>query len=633
MKITVFFLIALSIVCLPAKAQNSDAAKPSDVVFNRVRFFPATGHEKDMMGGRFLGSNVSKKDGFELLAEIKTVPAAGQWTELTFPNTKAYRWIQYAAPPGSYGQVAKLIFYSGDHQLTGDPVGSFPLGAERVTLDGKEPTANVFFLGLKPDDQTIGLDLGNAATNPSPVLDPGTGEYKDSVTVTINRKGSGGTIRYTTDGTKPAADTGQVYSAPIKIDKTTTICAALFEDGKAPSRPVDATYMIGAAIPTGTVHVGNSLSEITASYPRQSYTAGYKDDRHALFISGSMTIKLWNAAQEMIGLGISADKLHWSNDYGKTLSPNSPVTLENGKEAWYKLWPGTTRIDDFTLQPRDFNIAEEADYDNRFLNWVFQVAPDVQPWLYIEWVEKDRKRPTDLGHEPTTEMKTVFPAETWEESMAAMVLYGEDLKREVDKTYKGTKPIRIIPTALAMGWLHHMVENGEVPGVDKDDFYQAFFKDQVHVNPEGAFLVDCTWYAAFHGESPEDKLLPVQTDLTHEQAKIMQCLAWNVVKNYPASSYYEEGPTPVGAPVFSPVAAPIKDITPVTLSSSTPGAWFRYTLDGTTPSRTNGYIYCGVISVRPGMKVKSIAYQSGMADSAIVEATYPDSAQAPSDKH
>ena len=59
------------------------------------------------------------------------------------------------------------------------------------------------------------------------------------------------------------------------------------------------------------------------------------------------------------------------------------------------------------------------------------------------------------------------------------------------------------------------------------------------------------------------------------------------------------------------------------MTSSTPGAWFRYTLDGTTPTRTNGYIYCGVISARPGMTVKAMAYESGMADSAAAEAVYP----------
>jgi hypothetical protein len=103
----------------------------------------------------------------------------------------------------------------------------------------------------------------------------------------------------------------------------------------------------------------------------------------------------------------------------------------------------------------------------------------------------------------------------------------------------------------------------------------------------------------------------------------MQRLAWDAVKNYPYSGYYEEGTTPCGKPVISPVTEPIQDNAPVTLSSSTPGAWFRYTLDGTTPTRTNGYIYCGVITVRPGMTLKTLAYKSGMADSDVTEITYP----------
>ena len=121
----------------------------------------------------------------------------------------------------------------------------------------------------------------------------------------------------------------------------------------------------------------------------------------------------------------------------------------------------------------------------------------------------------------------------------------------------------------------------------------------VHPNINGGFLVDCTWYAAFYRESPEGKFLPVGTGLTPEQAAIMQKLAWDVVKNYPDCGLYEEGKTPVGAPGLLAKPAAVGDVTPVTLKSETPGAWFRYTLDGTTPTRTKGYVYCGVISVGP----------------------------------
>ncbi len=72
-----------------------------------------------------------------------------------------------------------------------------------------------------------------------------------------------------------------------------------------------------------------------------------------------------------------------------------------------------------------------------------------------------------------------------------------------------------------------------------------------------------------------------------------------------------EGTEPCGKPEFT------SDGKTITLKSSTPGAWFRYTLDGTEPTRTRGYVYCGAISEQPGIQVKAIAYKSGMKDSAV----------------
>ena len=304
------------------------------------------------------------------------------------------------------------------------------------------------------------------------------------------------------------------------------------------------------------------------------------------------------------------------------MTPDIDPSFKEYNDRWIKQWPTLTSIDYFTMQPRDFDIPEEADYDIRWMKFVRQKAPNVQPWIYIEWTEMARKRPTDLGAEPTSEMKKTWPAATWEESMAAMMLYGEDLQRKIKETDTEGKALRVLPTALAMGWFHHQIETGEFPGTKRGDFYPRFFRDQVHPNADGAFLVVCTWYAAFFGESPEGRVLPIHTNLTLEQARAIERIAWDAVHNYPDCGYYKDGTTPAGRPEFSPAAAPIRDLTSLTLTSSTPGAWFRYTLDGTTPTRTNGYIYCGVIGARPGMTIKAIAYKSGMADSSVAEASY-----------
>jgi hypothetical protein len=181
----------------------------------------------------------------------------------------------------------------------------------------------------------------------------------------------------------------------------------------------------------------------------------------------------------------------------------------------------------------------------------------------------------------------------------------------------------VLPSVLAAGWLKPYLEQGKIPGLDGAAFDPMMFGDSVHPGPEGAYLIDLTWFAAFYRESPEGKVLPIGTNLNVRQAAALQKLAWDVVKNYPDCGLYEEGTEPAGRPSIATAAPAADGIVPVTLTSATPGAWFRYTLDGTEPTRTRGYVYCGKISVRPGMTLKAVAYKSGLADSAVAELTLP----------
>src|ERR1700744_264030 len=98
------WLLAAIAACLCfSQAALADEAKASiPGVVDRVRYFPASGREQAMVGGKITGSNVSARDEFETLTEITSTPPAGHWNELTFPNTKLYRWIRYEAPAGSY---------------------------------------------------------------------------------------------------------------------------------------------------------------------------------------------------------------------------------------------------------------------------------------------------------------------------------------------------------------------------------------------------------------------------------------------------------------------------------------------------------------------------------------------------
>lgn len=75
-------------------------------------------------------------------------------------------------------------------------------------------------------------------------------------------------------------------------------------------------------------------------------------------------------------------------------------------------------------------------------------------------------------------------------------------------------------------------------------------------------------------------------------------------------------------PVASVNGGSIVSGTAVSLSSSTPGTTIYYTLDGTTPSRTNGRLYKNPIIVQQSLTLKAIAVASGYYDSEIAEYEY-----------
>ena len=75
-------------------------------------------------------------------------------------------------------------------------------------------------------------------------------------------------------------------------------------------------------------------------------------------------------------------------------------------------------------------------------------------------------------------------------------------------------------------------------------------------------------------------------------------------------------------PTFSPTPGTYSSTKTVTISSPTPGASIRYTIDGSDPTATAGIVYSSPINVNTTTTIKAVAYKSGLVDSAIATATY-----------
>jgi len=586
----VALLLAVLFACNPP-ASRAETPPP---ICNRVRFQPAPSDAKGMVGARIEGSNVSRAEGFVTLAEIKAAPPAKEWGELKFDNQKVYRYLRCSLPPG-VGRIGTVEFYAGDQLIAGAS------GAKGVPF--------IYFPGDAQDDRTVAFDLTDAATAPRPSFQPGASDLKGSADVKIASTPDAA-IRYSLDGIWPTAEHGETYTTPIHVEKNTTIMAVAMLPDRAPSVPATITYLLPDSTKPGfeTVGLGNSLTGTTSGTWRFVRTAGITQKSMMFGRGGALTRELW-----------ALESGEYAAD--KVASAKEETARKKGSEPWTEFWKKVGKPDILTLQPRDFDLDKEIAAEINFIKLFREKSPDIQPWLYCEWVEMARQRPSDKGLVPSYQMTKTFPALTWEESMSAMLLYVEELQHRLAAAHLDGKPAHIIPSALAMGWIKNKIDHGQFPGVKPGSFYSLIFNDQVHPaasptngSANGAFLVDMTWFSAFYRQPSEGKVLPIETTFTPEQAQAVERLTWDIIKNYPDCGLYEEGKQPCGKPEFA------NDGKIITLKSSTPGAWFRYTLDGTNPTRTRGYVYCGAISVQPGIRPKAIAYRSGMADSEVAEA-------------
>jgi nucleoid-associated protein YgaU len=77
-----------------------------------------------------------------------------------------------------------------------------------------------------------------------PTFSPVGGSFTEAVTVGITTTTDGAQIRYTVDGTEPTAATGTVYTAPVKIEKTSTLAAIAVKKDWLDSPVAKSSYEI-----------------------------------------------------------------------------------------------------------------------------------------------------------------------------------------------------------------------------------------------------------------------------------------------------------------------------------------------------------------------------------------------------
>ena len=171
--------LAFGQVAVPPAAQTASqqvsAAAAERLVCNHVRILPREGFPKLVKGAIIQGSDSGPTADFVDLATVTETAQDGQWLEIKFKNRKAYRFLRYYAPPGSWGNVAELEFCHDAARLRGRPFGTYGSrdngkNTFDKAFDGDPKT---FFDAPLANDQYAGIELVEPPSATPPVVTVG----------------------------------------------------------------------------------------------------------------------------------------------------------------------------------------------------------------------------------------------------------------------------------------------------------------------------------------------------------------------------------------------------------------------------------------------------------------------------
>ena len=191
--------------------------------------------------------------------------------KVTEPWTKTITVSRGATTPKAAKPTADPV--PGTYNAARQVVLSCPGAQIYYTTDGTTPTrASTLYTGAIAVDQsmtikaisvkagyedsdvatftyTISIASGGGGTTPkvaTPTASPAPGKYNSGIQVVLTCQTAGAEIYYTTDGTTPTT-ASRLYTAPISVDKTTTIKAVAVKTDYTNSGVATFTYTISAA--------------------------------------------------------------------------------------------------------------------------------------------------------------------------------------------------------------------------------------------------------------------------------------------------------------------------------------------------------------------------------------------------
>ncbi|MBW6513750.1 MAG: chitobiase/beta-hexosaminidase C-terminal domain-containing protein, partial [Candidatus Syntrophosphaera sp.] len=492
--------------------------------------------------------------------------------------------------------ISPAAGYYGSAQTVS--ISAYPAAATiRYTLDGTIPSPSngqIYAAPFAIEGHTIvrayaylenWLDSDLATSEyffvvANPVLTPPAGTYADAQTVSISVSTAGASISYTLDGSEPGPENGTLYAGPVTISTSTTVKAIAYRADWISSNVITQFYQINGpvadplfTVPTGNYYAAFSVGITTLPTNAQIYYTTNGSDPSPT--NGTLYAGPVQVNQNMV-LKARAYLNNWLPSNVSTAVYDlfaSPVSFNPAGGTY----AAVQSVSLGTATP-----SATISYTTDGSDPVPGVSPVFNP-----------ANPITVDQDLT--IKALASRANWHPSVITSAAYVIDIPLPTVETPEIQPPSGVynvaqnvtMSTATPNAMLIYTT-NGSDPTLTNGTIYDGPFmvSDNVLIKARGfrdgynPSLIASVQYII---------VIPIET---------------------------------VATPTFSPSAGIYNEPIQVTISTMTPDATIRYTLDGTEPSETIGTVYTGPINISQTVTVKAIAYKTGMNTSLISNASY-----------
>jgi hypothetical protein len=483
-------------------------------------------------------------------------------------------------------------------------------------------------------------DLGVA----SPVFSPGGGTYASAQSVTITTSTSGASIRYTTDGSTPTSTTGTLYASPVSISSTTTLRAIAYLSGMPDSTVTSATYTISSGSVTLTSADGFFNAPLSAS---QNGVFTIQFDASASLSPSNVTIGLSQGSQTAYtgmavavrfnptgfidarnGAAYGASSIAFTA--GTTYHFRLVVDVPNHLYSTFVTAPGGSEQTvgaNFGFRTEQVGVTA-LDTTTIAVNATPGGSTTVGPRVIGTAVATPSFSPAGATYN-NDQSVTITSA-----TSGASIRYTLDGSTPTSTTgtlYASAVPITASGTLKAIAYKAGLTDSAVASTTYTLQVATPTFSPGAgtYSSAQSITLTTATTGATIRyttdGSTPTATTGTVYTGpITVNSTTTIKAIG--IKAGYSnsalATAAYTIALPQVAAPVFNPVGGTFSSAQNVTITTTTSGATIRYTIDGSTPSQTNGTIYSAPVNIAATTTLKAIAYASGLSDSNVTSATY-----------